>query len=261
MKILTFSRAAALVVAAFVFVPSVSAEDTASAPAAPVVVASTTWTAAIADLAGIDGVAVVAPASMLHPSEYEVTVEDILRIRSARLFVYAGFERMMRTLGESAGAARVQKVECRNSLAVLRKGAETLAALSGTGSECAARLDAFEKAVRAEAERLETLGWKGRKVCCHVMQVPLAEEMGLEVVATFGPAPVTAAQIARAKTGEFDLIVDNAHNPVAKPLREVTPETPAVVWRNFPDRTGRGALLGVIRANASALAETGPPRP
>ena len=41
-----------------------------------VVVASTSWTAAFADLAGIDNVTSIAPASLRHPPEYEVTVRD-----------------------------------------------------------------------------------------------------------------------------------------------------------------------------------------
>lgn len=58
------------------------------------------------------------------------------------------------------------------------------------------------------------------------MQVYLAKDLGLNVVGTFGPAPLTAAQLAEIAKGEIDIIIDNIHNPVAPPP-----------WR-YPPRAG-----------------------
>ena len=40
---------------------------------------------------------------------------------------------------------------------------------------------------------------KGKKVLCNINQIYLAKDLGLEVVATFGPGQVTSEQIANAK--------------------------------------------------------------
>ena len=69
-------------------------EDTSS------FVASTTWTAAFADLAGVDDITVIAPATLRHPPEYELVPSDIVTIQNARFFVSAGYERMMSTIQE-----------------------------------------------------------------------------------------------------------------------------------------------------------------
>ena len=60
-------------------------EDTSS------FVASTTWTAAFADLAGVDEITVIAPATLRHPPEYELVPSDIVTIQNARFFVSAGY--------------------------------------------------------------------------------------------------------------------------------------------------------------------------
>ena len=80
------------------------------------VIASTSWTAAFAFLAGIDEVTVIAPASLRHPPEYEITASDIQRVLESDFFVYAGFERMMKTLGDSAGNTQMLKISCNNSV-------------------------------------------------------------------------------------------------------------------------------------------------
>lgn len=85
----------------------------------PRVVASTSWTAAFADIAGADGVETIAPANLRHPPEYEVTVSDIQKIAASDFFVYAGFERMMKTLGTSVGTVQMIRIANNNSIATV----------------------------------------------------------------------------------------------------------------------------------------------
>ena len=42
------------------------------------VVASTSWSAAFADIAGADEVESIAPVNLRHPPEYEITVSDTI---------------------------------------------------------------------------------------------------------------------------------------------------------------------------------------
>jgi zinc transport system substrate-binding protein len=87
----------------------------------------------------------------------------------------------------------------------------------------------------------------------HAMQVPLAKDLGLDIKATFGSAPATAAQIADAATGAYGIIIDNVHNPVAGPLAEVSPSSKLVVWRNFPETVGDDALTSMVEQNIDVL--------
>jgi len=219
----------------------------------PRVVASTSWTAAFADIAGADGVETIAPANLRHPPEYEVTVSDIQKIAASDFFVYAGFERMMKTLGNSVGGTQMIRIANDNSIATVTSETAKIAEKLGTENENKARLARYVNAILEAKAEIERKGSANAKVLCHKHQRYLASDLGFTVSATFGPEAVTASQIADAKTGGYDIIIDNVHNPVGSPLAEVAPNAAYVVWRNFPDRVERNALLRVVQENIAAL--------
>jgi ABC-type Zn uptake system ZnuABC Zn-binding protein ZnuA len=72
-------------------------------------VATSTWTAAYAYAAGFENVAILAPANMLHPSEYELTPKEIKLLLNADLIVYAGYEVMSKFIENEL---KDSKVEC-----------------------------------------------------------------------------------------------------------------------------------------------------
>ena len=217
------------------------------------IVASTSWTAAFADIAGADSVEVIAPANLRHPPEYEVTVSDIHKIRESDLFIYAGFERMMKTLGDTSGCANMLKISCNNSVITVSEESRKIAAVLGTKEECEKRLFEYVNAVSQAKNQLEKKGLKGAKVLCNANQIYLAKDLGFEVVATFGPGPVTSGQIADAKNGNYDFIIDNVHNPQGMPLSQVAPSSKYLVWRNFPEECGRASLLKVVLENIESI--------
>jgi hypothetical protein len=223
----------------------------------PKVVASTSWTAAFADLAGVDNANTIAPASLVHPPEYEITVKDVQSISKADYFIYAGYERMMKSMGDSLKGNSTQMIQIAtdNSVETVKTEAAKIAAVLGTEEESLKRVNAYVNTVENGKKAVSQAGLDTKKVLCHSMQVYLAEDLGLTVAATFGPGPVTAKQIAQAATEKYDIIIDNIHNPVAAPLSEVSPESTVVVWRNFPAKTGRGSLEAMVKENLEALLE------
>jgi len=216
-------------------------------------IASTPWTAAFADLAGIDGVLSIAPADMQHPPEYEITVSDIQKVTGSTYLLYAGYERMMKTLGDAAGNVTLIKIQTDNSIATVESQAKLIAAYAHTEAECDKRTASYRRTVESGKARAASAGIPSKKVFVHVMQLPLARDLGIPVAGTFGPGPVTAAQLAQAKENGCDIIIDNVHNSVAAPLAEVCPGAKLVEWRNFPETTGRGALERTVQANIDAL--------
>lgn len=218
----------------------------------PSLVASTSWTAAFADLAGVDDLIAIAPASLSHPPEYELVPSDIVAIQSAKYFVYAGYERMMNTISEGiASKDRLDiKINTGNDRANVIEQAELIASITGT----APRYESYVAMLDAAEASAAELGLGSLRVLCHAMQVPLAEDLGLNVVATFGGNEVTASQIEAAAGTAYDLIIDNVHNPISGPLAEVS-SAKVVVWRNFPEAVERGALEKTVRANIEALLE------
>ena len=217
------------------------------------IVASTSWTAAFADIAGADNVETIAPATLRHPPEYEVTVSDIQKITASDLFIYAGFERMMKTLGDSIDGTKMMRIASNNSIATVTSETAKIAERLGTEEKNKARLALYVNAIRDAKAEIERRGKSNAKVLCHKHQRYLAADLGFTVTETFGPEAVTANQIANAKTDGYDIIIDNMHNPVGSPLAEVAPNAAYIVWRNFPDKVERNALLHVIRENIGTL--------
>ena len=213
-------------------------------------VASTSWVASYMDLAGLDDVVSIAPSSLRHPPEYELKPSDVALLMNADLFCYAGYEGMMRTIGgniENPDRVDIQ-INTGNSIENITKEVEKIASQMNT----VPRLDEYVSYIEKMRDVIASSPIKDMKVLCHTMQLPLAQDFGLNVAGTFGPASPSAEEIRRAGEGDYDLIIDNVHNPVASPFAEVS-DADIVVWRNFPERVGRNALLEVVEDNVENL--------
>jgi len=219
------------------------------------VIASTSWTAAFVDLGGADMVEVIAPASLIHPPEYEITVSDVMKIDKADYFIYAGYERMMISMGDAIGNTNTDliKITTDNSVENVKKQAALIASALKSQYSSEDRVHAYVQTVENGKQAVVKKGLDKQKVYCHAMQIYLAKDLGLEVSGTFGPGPLTATQIAEVAKGGYDIIIDNVHNPIASPLMEVSPKTKLVVWRNFPETVTRGSLQKMVQENIDAL--------
>lgn len=214
------------------------------------VLASTSWTAAFADLAGVDDVSALAPAELRHPPEYELTPSDIVRLQEADYFIAAGYERMMSTISE--GVTSPDRVDIRintgNDRANVIEQAQLIASYTGTTP----RYDSYVAMLDEAASRVVAEGIDQLRVACHTMQTPLAEDLGLDIVHVFGGNELTPSDLDAAANGDWDLVIDNVHNPIAEPLAEVSGAR-YIVWRNFPEEVAPGALEATVRANLDQL--------
>ena len=219
------------------------------------VVASTSWTAAIARAAGATDVVSLAPPELTHPPEYELRPSDLLRVREADVAVYAGYEVMVERLVEAAEATNVTMVRIRTGYNrdILEQSIRAVAEVIDTQSAAEASIERLTLELSRWRRELARRGLEGARVLAHFHQQGLARELGFDVVGVFGPAPLEAAGIRDLSAQDSELIIDNGHNPVAAPLAE-TVEAPLVVWYNFPGFEGTESLLDVLRHNRRALA-------
>lgn len=219
------------------------------------VIASTSWTAAFADLGGAENVQIIAPASLIHPPEYEITVSDVMKIDKADQFIYAGYERMMKSMGDAIGKTNTDliKITTDNSIENVKSQAALIASALKSQYYSEDRVYDYIQTVENGKQAVARKNLGKLKVYCHAMQVFLANDLGLQVGGTFGPGPLTASQIAEVAKGGYDIIIDNVHNPIASPLLEVSPNTKLVVWRNFPETVERGSLQKMVQENIDAL--------
>lgn len=238
-----FILALVLLTSASVFAQAAN-EDTSS------FVASTAWTASYADLAGVDDITVIAPASLRHPPEYELTPGDIAVIQNADYFVSAGYERMMSAIQEGIPSENRTDIHIStgNSIENVTAQADLIASYTGTQ----VRYDSYVQLVENARAQVEDRGLNELRVYCQNMLTPLAQDLGLNIADTF-QGDLSASQIEAVANGSYDLVIDNYHSPSSAPLEDFG--TPVIMWRNFPAETGRGALEAMVSDNISALLE------
>jgi hypothetical protein len=221
------------------------------------VVATNSWTAALAAAAGVKDVVTLAPADLRHPAEYELKPSDVAALHGANLIVSTGFEVMAKRLGDAAGSQGilVLRVDADYSLQTMRNSLLAIAAITGTPAQAQESIAALEGFMASWKAELAADGLAGSAVLAHVFQVPLLQELGFVVKGVFGPGPLEAAQIAKLSPQKVSLIIDNWHNEVGGPLRETLPTARYASLINFPGPDGTVSLLDVLADNKKRLVE------
>lgn len=222
-------------------------------------VASTSWVASIAQLSGLDGVKCIAPASLKHPPEYEITPSDMVSVINAELFMYAGYEKMMKTISNASGLdeERIVKVTTTNTIDNLSRMVDMISRKAGTEEKGEERLEELKALIEEARKRIASSPNKEIEVYANVNQAEFARDIGLCVVSVFGAGDLTASQIEEAEAKRYALVIDNIHAPVASVISSISPESIIIEWRNFPDNLGENALYNVIKGNLELLWETG----
>jgi hypothetical protein len=225
------------------------------------IVATTSWTAALATAAGASRVLTIAPSDLRHPAEYDLKPSDVAAINGADLIVSTGFEVMAKRLAEAAGSRKIRilQVDADYSLATLRRSILAIAAVTGTEPQARASISALEDFIASWKADLRAQGLAGSPVIVHLFQQPLAQELGFTVTGVFGPAPLEAAQISRLSALKASLVIDNWHNEVTDPLRETMRGARFASLINFPGPDGTVTLLDVLADNRKRLAEAALP--
>ncbi|MEV8628038.1 zinc ABC transporter substrate-binding protein [Streptomyces sp. NPDC051079] len=235
--------------------PAPGAADDHAAPGGhgkPVVVATTTWEGAFARAAGAEDVTVIVPRSVHHAPDYDPKPSDLAAVAGADFVLYAPFEPYAAKIKEAAGSkARLVEVNLDNEPGKAAAEVARLGALFGT-KEAAAH---WKTGLDAEVARLRgelRAAWPGGRSPTVVTQVFTGWAAGLAgatTVGTYGPEPVTPAQLAALSAKKPALVLDNAHMSTGR----VLPDSGArqVEIANYPGEDLD--LLAVYRGAATEL--------
>ncbi|MGO9308231.1 MAG: hypothetical protein ACLQDL_04310 [Spirochaetia bacterium] len=219
------------------------------------IVATNSWTAALAAAAGASDIVTLAPSDLRHPAEYELKPSDVALLQGAGLIVSTGFEVMAKKLAEAAGSQniRVLQIDADYSLATMRTSLLAIADVLGTPAKARASIASLESFMASWKAELQAAGLDGAPVVVHLFQQPLMVELGFDVKGVFGPGPLEASQIAKLTPVNARLIVDNWHNEAAGPLRETMKNARYVSLINFPGPDGTRSLFDVLSDNRARL--------
>lgn len=224
-----------------------------------VILATTSWTASFVQEASphLRGFKVVtlAGADLRHPPEYELKPSDVMLLGNCAFFVFAGYEAMIPKIRQGnlrVGGTQVQ-IQTVNTPRVIRESVKKLSQLFGTEGEAEKNIERIEQFYTDWRKEVENSGLKGASVVCHTFLAPFVQELGLNIVGTYGPAPLEAVKIAELAGKRPRFILDNWHTDAGKPLIQALPGTPVVTFINFPGKDGTKSLLDVLSHNREQL--------
>jgi zinc transport system substrate-binding protein len=221
------------------------------------VVATNAWTAAYALAAGASDVRVLTPYEMIHPSEYELRPGDITHLTDASVVIYAGYEIMIDQIrtGLKIPDDKMLQIYTSYNLEEMEASVMQIAARLGTEKVAQNNMAEIRESMKQVRQAMIAHGLQQKSAVVHLFQQSFISEAGIDIAATFGPAPPEPRQIAALSRTNATLIIDNAHNPVAGALKETLKEADYLLLLNFPGIDGTRTIQDVIQYNSRQLLE------
>lgn len=221
-----------------------------AATAGPKVVASTSWVGALAKAAGVTDITVIAPASVQHPPDYDPKPSDLVSVSGADYVLFAEFDGFAAKIKEAAGGnGKLVPVELENTPAKITSEVNRLAAMFGTQAAATTWLAAFDSEyAKLSGEVKAKLPSPAPSAVSHLFMAYWGDFAGIQVAGTYGPQPVSPAQLQELTAKKPALVLANAHVAGANAEIEGAKRVDIV---NYPKDDLD--LLGVFRANAAAL--------
>lgn len=222
------------------------------------VIATSSWTAAYVKAAGVTDMSVLAPADMQHPSEYELDIDDIERLRQAELIVCGGYEIMMERIrgGLEIDPDKILEIKTDYNLENMRSSVMTIARRIGNLDLARKNIDEIEIAFAGSRDLVYQAGMGEQPVLVQFFIQPFARQLDMKITGIFGPRSLEAFDIRELMNREFTLILDNAHNPLSAPLVESRRGVKVAYLINFPGTGGTETLADVIRYNTEQILGT-----
>ncbi|MEU6483574.1 zinc ABC transporter substrate-binding protein [Streptomyces sp. NPDC046887] len=250
--VLALSAAAALVSGCANDEPAAKAKGKGTGKDGPRVVVTTTWEGAFAKAAGAKDIEVIVPQSVHHAPDYDPKPSDLAAVAAADFVLYAPFEPYAEKIKEAAGSkAELVEVALDNDPAKVKAEVTRLGEKFGTGAAATAWNKGFDTEYAALGKELKT-AWPGGtspNVVSQVFTTWAAKLAGAEVVGTYGPEPVTPAQLGELSAKKPALVLENAHMSTGPVLPGSGAEQVAIA--NYPGDDLD--LLPVYRDAAGAL--------
>jgi hypothetical protein len=215
------------------------------------ILATNSWTAAYVGTPCVS----LAPADMIHPPEYELSPGDFQRIHHSKNLVFAGYESMMREIGTSAeiDPQALLQIKTGYSMGTIEESLLAIAERMDTTEYAQQSVKHYSELFNEKKEIFQQLGIP--KVVFNVHQLALAKQLGFQVLGVFGPAPLEMGELQKFMDMPAHLIIDNGHNPIAQPLKELLPQAVYVQCINFPGEENSKTLEDVIELNTRRIEE------
>ena len=219
------------------------------------IVVTSSWTAAYAKMAGIENFELLAPAEMQHPSEYELQIDDILKLKNADLIICGGYEIMMDKVrtGLQIDPEKILQIKTDYNQSNIEKSVYAIAKITGTENLADINVESLRNALLECRSKIKEQGIDKIPALVQFFIRPIAEELSLNIAGMFGPRQLEAFDIQELMKLDFTLILDNAHNPSAQPLVESKEGIRIAYLMNFPGMGNTESIEDVIKYNVEQI--------
>ncbi len=178
----------------------------------PVVVATSSWEAALAKAAGAKNVKSIVPPSIRHAPDYDLKPSDLTAVAGADDVLYASFEPFAGRV-KSAGGSKAKMVELPldDSPETTKANVTRLGKLFGTEQAAAKWNSTFTKEWNTLSQQLKAArpGGKAPVVVAQSFTTWAAKLAGAQVAGTYGPDAVTPAQLSALSAKKPAFVLDN----------------------------------------------------
>ncbi|MET8627586.1 zinc ABC transporter substrate-binding protein [Kitasatospora sp. NPDC004669] len=218
----------------------------------PVVVATTTWEAALAKAAGAKDVKVLVPASVKHAPDYELKPSDLTAVAGADFVLYASFEPFAGKVKEAAGSkAKPVEVNLDDHRDATVAEVTKLGKAFGTEQAAAQWNTAFTAEYDKLAQQVKAKWPAGQApvVVTQTFTTWAADLAGVQPTGTYGPEAVTPTQLAELSAKKPQFVLENENMSVGTVLPDSGAKQVNIV--NYPDQDLD--LLTVYRNAAGQL--------
>ena len=219
------------------------------------VVVTSSWTASYVELAGITEYEMMAPSDMRHPSEYELQIDDIKKLKDADLIICGGYETMMEKIrtGLKIDPNLILQIKTDYNLEHIKNSVRSIADRTGTIEIAQENLQEIEEIILESRNRIKQEGITEVPMLVQFFLRPLSEELDLNISAIFGPRQLEAFDIQELMKHDFVMVIDNAHNPSGQPLVESKENVRIAYLMNFPGMNNTHSIADVIRENVQEI--------
>lgn len=219
------------------------------------IVVTSSWTAAYAKMAGIENFEMMAPSDMQHPSEYELQIDDILKLKNADLIICGGYEIMMNKIrtGLQIAPEKILQIKTDYNQTHISESVYSIAKLSNTEKLAERNLEQLNKTFEDCKRKIREEGISELQALVQFFVRPFTEELDISIAGIYGPRQLEAYDIQELMKLDFNLILDNAHNPSAQPLVESKKGARIAYLLNFPGMGNTESIGDVIKYNVEQI--------
>ncbi len=217
-------------------------------------VASTAWTAAIAEAAGATDVEILAPLELRHPPEYDFRPSDVAKVLEADMIFWGGYEGFIRKLvaANDISDNRLYRITTNNSPDILVAQTRAIAEKLGTQEAQQAWEKELDELLAALKQAAQNADVAGTQVIVNFHQEMFVRWLGYDVVGVIGQDELTPNKIGELVASRPTMVIDNWHNAQGAPVAEAA-SAQHIELLNFPGTHGTSSILSLLEYNARQL--------